>query len=159
MVCESLVGAVLCGFSCQCDIVVIEHGGTSIAHTRIARYVQLWTHCHVYISSHSPVLILKYLILLIWRQIVKKNSGCQTLPPHQMMKSWRFWLPFHHKWWWDSKICRINWSTVINHLRQGSKMSVRKMKNSNKPENMFGQMGFYCFKNSIKCINPNVYLK
>jgi hypothetical protein len=38
-------------FSCQYDIVGIEHGGTSIAHTHIARYDRLWTHCHVYISS------------------------------------------------------------------------------------------------------------
>ncbi len=52
MVCESLVGAVLHGFSHQCDIVVIEHGGTCIACTRIARYDRLWTHCHVCISSH-----------------------------------------------------------------------------------------------------------
>ena len=54
-VCKSLVGAVLRGFSHQCDIVVIEHGGTCIARTRIARYDRLWTHCHVYISSHSSL--------------------------------------------------------------------------------------------------------
>ena len=54
-VCESLVGAVLRGFSHQCDIVVIEHGGTCIARTRIARYDRLWTHCHVCISSHPLI--------------------------------------------------------------------------------------------------------
>ncbi len=43
----------------------IEHGGTSIARTCIARYDRLWTHFHVYISSH------------LWDQIniIDKDQG------------------------------------------------------------------------------------
>ena len=52
MVCESLIGAVLHGISCQCNIAVIGHGGTGKACICIVRYDWLWTPCHVCISSH-----------------------------------------------------------------------------------------------------------
>ncbi len=64
MVCKSLIRAVLRGILCQCNIIVIERGGTIRACTCIVRYDWLWTYCHVYISSQGEGIVITWTVAM-----------------------------------------------------------------------------------------------